>query len=145
MSSTDLVTHVIDTGDTVPIKQQNPICFELPFGLKNAPATFQRLMETVLSGLIRNICLDYLDDIVVTGRMFAEHLQNLRKVFVQLRDVNLRLKPLKCHLAVKEVEYLGFHVSSVGVIADPAKVKAVRGFPIPKDVKQVRFFLGLAS
>ena len=80
----------------------------MPFGLKNVPVTFQRLMETVLSGLICNICLDYLDDIVVTGRTFAEHLQNLRKVFVRLRDANLRLKPLKCHLAMKKVEYLVF-------------------------------------
>ena len=60
---------------------------------------FQRLMERVLSGLIRNVCSDYLDDIVVTGRTFAEHLQNLRKVFVQLRDANLCLEPLKCPTA----------------------------------------------
>ena len=66
----------------------------MPFGLKNAHATFQRLMEAVLSGLICNVCLDYVDDIVVTGRTFAEHLQNLRKVFVRLRDANLRLKHL---------------------------------------------------
>ena len=56
-------------------------------------------MERVLSGLIRNVCSDYLDDIVVTGRTFAEHLQNLRKVFVRLRDANLRLEPLKCPTA----------------------------------------------
>ena len=56
-------------------------------------------MKTILSCLIRDVCLDYLDDIVVTG---------------QLREANLRLKPLKCHLAKKEVEYLGFHVSSAG-------------------------------
>ena len=117
----------------------------MPFGLKNAPATFQRLMETALSGLILIVYLDYLDDIVVTGRTFAEHLQNLRKVFVRLHDANLHLKPLKCHLAMREVEYLGFHVASAGIIADPAKVKAVREFPVPKDVKQVRSFLGLAS
>ena len=65
----------------------------MPFGLKNAPATFQRLMETVLAGLIRKSCLDYLDDIIVTGRTFAE---NLRNVFIRLREARLRLKPRKC-------------------------------------------------
>ena len=66
----------------------------MPFGLKNAPATFQRLMESVLAGLIRKSCLDYLDDIV-TGEMFAEHLDNLRDVFLRLRAAKLRLKPIE--------------------------------------------------
>ena len=66
-------------------------------------------------------------------------------MFFRLCDANLRLKSLKCHLAMKEVEYLGFRVLSVGIIADLAKVKAVREFPTPRDVKQVRSFLGLAS
>ena len=117
----------------------------MPFGLKNAPATFQRLMETVLAGLIRNVCLDYLDDIIITGRSFAEHLENLRKVLMRLREAGLRLKPSKCHFAMKEVEYLGYRVSGKGISADPIKVSAVRDFPRPKDLKQVRSFLGLAS
>ena len=117
----------------------------MPFGLKNAPATFQRLMETVLSGLIRHVCLDYLDDIIVTGRTFDEHLANLRSVFLRLRDAHLKLKPRKCFLAMKEVEYLGFRVSGEGIIADPKKIEAVQNYPTPADVKQVRSFLGLAS
>ena len=117
----------------------------MPFGLKNTPATFQRLMETILSGLIRNVCLDYLDDIIVTGWTFAEHLANLCRVFLRLREDHLKLKPLKCFLAMKEVEYLGFRVSGDGIIADPVKVNAVQNFPNPVDVKQVRSFLGLAS
>ena len=117
----------------------------MPFGLKNAPVTFQRLMETILSGLIRNVCLDYLDDIIVTGRTFVEHLANLCRVFLRLREAQLKLKLLKCFLAMKEVEYLGFRVSGDGIIADPVKVNAVQNFPNPVDVKQVRSFLGLAS
>ena len=117
----------------------------MPFGLKNAPATFQRLMETVLSGLIRHVCLDYLDDIIVTGRTFEEHLANLHSVFLRLRDARLKLKPRKCFLAMKEVEYLGFRVSGEGIIADPKKIEAVQNYPTPADVKQVRSFLGLAS
>ena len=79
----------------------------MPFGLKNALAMFQRLLETVHSGLIRKTCLDYLDDIIVLGRSFPEHLVNLHNVFLHLRNANLRLKPSKCYLGMKEVEYLG--------------------------------------
>ena len=61
----------------------------MPFGLKNAPATFQRLMETVLAGLNRKVCLDYLDDIIVNGETFSEHLVNLRLVLLRLHDAGL--------------------------------------------------------
>ena len=117
----------------------------MPFGLKNAPATFQRLMETVLAGLNRSVCLDYLDDIIVTGRTFSEHLANLRQVLLRLREAGLRLKPRKCYFAMKEVEYLGYCVSEHGISADPAKVRAINDFPRPKDLRHVRSFLGLAS
>ena len=73
------------------------------------------------------------------------HLANLRSVFLHLREAHLKLKPPKCFLAMKEVEYLGYRVSGDGIIADPVKVKAVQNFPTPVDVKQVRSFLGLAS
>ena len=117
----------------------------MPFGLCNAPATFQRLMEVVLRGLVRESCLVYLDDILVVGRTFTEHLANLAKVFSCLRGAGLRLKPSKCHLAATEVEYLGHVVSHQGVTADPKKIKAVQEYPVPMDVKRLRSFLGLAS
>ena len=116
----------------------------MPFGLCNAPATFQRLMESVLAGLTRDTCLVYIDDILVLGRTFPEHLQNLRRVFERLREAGLRLKPTKCHLVHQEVEYLGYVVSQ-GVAADPRKVEAVQVFPVPRDLKSLRSFLGLAS
>ena len=78
----------------------------MPFGLKNAPATFQRLIETVLAGLIRDICLDYLDDM---GKNFDELLENLCKVLTRLCEAGLRLKPPKCFFAMGKVEYLGYH------------------------------------
>ena len=117
----------------------------MPFGLKNAPATFQRLMETVLSGLIRDVCLDYLDDTIVTGRTFSEHLDHLRKVLTRLCEAGLRLKPRKCFFGMWEVGYLGYRVSGDGISANPAKVQGVQDFPRPKDLKQTRSFLGLAS
>lgn len=117
----------------------------MPFGLCNAPATFQRLMESVLAGLARDTCLVYIDDILVLGRNFEEHLHNLRKVFNRLQEANLRLKPTKCHLARREVEYLGYIVSEKGIAADPRKVEAVQTFPVPNNLKGLRSFLGLAS
>ena len=117
----------------------------MPFGLCNAPATFQRLMEIVLSGLVRESCLAYLDDILVMGQTFEEHASNLAKVFSHLREAGLRLKPSKCHLVQTEVKYLGHVVSQQGVSADPEKIEAVRKYPLPTNLKSLRSFLGLAS
>jgi len=95
----------------------------MPFGLCNAPATFQRFMSKVLKVLVNDKCMVYLDDILVMGRSFAKHLQNLQEVFERLREANLRLKPKKCHFAKNEVRYLGYVVSESGISADKSKVK----------------------
>ena len=87
----------------------------------------------------------YLDDILVIGRTFQEHVSNLREVLERLRYAGLRLKPRKCHLTQSKVVYLGFVISYSGISADTKKVEAVNEFPVPKDVKQLRSFLGLAS
>lgn len=117
----------------------------MPFGLCNAPATFQRLMEVTLCGLARSKCVVYLDDILIMGKSFQEHLNNLKEVFGRLRIAGLRLKPQKCHLVKQEVKYLGYAVSYSGISADPDKVTAVQDYPRPQTVKQLRSFLGLAS
>ena len=117
----------------------------MPFGLCNVPATFQRLMETVLAGLTRSCCLVYLDDVMVIGKSFSEHLTNLRRVFERFREANLKLKPEKCYLAGNKVLYLGYVVSRQGVSADPTKIEAVQRFPQPSDVRSLRSFLGLTS
>ena len=114
------------------------------FGLCNSLATFQRLMETVLRGLNRVVCLDYID-ILVIGTTFDEHLENLRRVFKRIGEAGLCLKPSECHLAKREMEYLGYVVSARGVAADQKKVHAVREFLVPTDLKQLCSFLGLAS
>ena len=117
----------------------------LPFGLCNGPATFQRLMDLVLSGLQWSSCLVYLDDVVVVGRSFEEHLQNLESVFKRLRDAGLRLKPKKCFFLKKEVLYLGHVVSREGIATDPAKISKVAHWPEPTTTKGVQKFLGFAS
>jgi len=92
---------------------------------------FQRLMEAVLVGLARDVCVVYLDDILVMGKTFQEHIVNLSKVFARLREAGLRLKPIKCHLVQEEVEFLGHIVSAAGVAPDPRKIDAVKEFSNP--------------
>lgn len=118
---------------------------KMPFGLVNAPATFQRLMEVVLSELAREGCLIYLDDVLVMGKMMGEHNENLKQVLDRHRAAGLRLKPKKCCFAQQEVQYLGHIVSSDGIMTDPKKLQAAREFPQPSSVKEVCSFIGLAS
>ncbi|GBM62391.1 Transposon Ty3-I Gag-Pol polyprotein [Araneus ventricosus] len=117
----------------------------MPFGLCNAPATFERLMETVLRGLSSEACLVYLDDIIIVGRTFEEHLNNLRKVFQRLQKANLKLSPRKCRFFQKEVTYLGHIISAEGVKTDPGKIKAVVDWPRPDKIHDLRSFLGLCT
>ncbi|GBM08967.1 Retrovirus-related Pol polyprotein from transposon 297 [Araneus ventricosus] len=117
----------------------------MPFGLCNAPATFERLMETVLRGLSSEACLVYLDDIIIVGRTFEEHLNNLRKVFQRLQKANLKLNLKKCRFFQKEVTYLGHVISAEGVKTDPEKIKAVVDWPRPETVHDLRSFLGLCT
>ena len=117
----------------------------MPFGLTNAPATFQRLMSMVLRGLQWEICLVYLDDIIIFSTTFSEHLQRLDTVFSRLADAGLTVKPSKCHLLCKSVEYLGHVISPAGVATDPAKTATVASWPTPSSPAHVRSFLGLAS
>ena len=117
----------------------------LSFGLTNAPPQFQRLMARVLHGLEWKVCLIYIDDIIIFSRTFEEHLSRLSLVFDRLRQANLKLKPSKCHFAQSSVNFLGFVVSSKGILPDPDKISTVKSFPVPKSVKDVRSFLGLCT
>ena len=98
----------------------------MPFGLANAPVTFERLMENFLAGLQWDICLIYLDDIIVMGKTIDEMIGNLRKVFKKLKGAGLKLKPKKCTLFAKEVAFLGNVISEAGVTTDPDKVKCIK-------------------
>ena len=113
----------------------------MPFGLCNAPATFERLMEQVLAGLPPNVALVYIDDIIVSGHSFQDQLTNLRLVFKKLQSAHLKLSPKKCELFQKEVKYLGHIVSANGVSTDPQKAEAIRFWPEPTSCSDVRSFL----
>ncbi|KRY05891.1 Retrovirus-related Pol polyprotein from transposon 17.6, partial [Trichinella britovi] len=96
----------------------------MPFGLCNAPATFQRLMETSLRGLVGSKCLVYLDDVIVFGRTAEEHTARLQEVLDRLRKVGLKVKPEKCQLMKRKVAYLGHIISEKGIATDPSKTRA---------------------
>ena len=117
----------------------------LPFGLTNAPAEFERIMEQVLRGLQWEKCLVYLDDIIIHGHDFQTALDNLRAVFDRIGAANLKLKPKKCNFFQKRVAFLGHVVTPDGVACDPAKTEAVSNWLTPQTVTEVRSFLGLAS
>ena len=117
----------------------------MPFGLCNAGATFQRLMDVIMSGLNLNICLIYLDDIITFSKTIEEHLERLVRVFDRLRSAGLKLKPEKCTFFRHSVSFLGHVVSEAGIATDPEKVKAVADWPVPTSLREVRSFLGLAS
>lgn len=106
----------------------------MSFGLCNAPATFERLMEQVLQGLPFNVCLIYLDDILVPGKSFDHQLHNLCQVFQKLRQASLKLTPKKSTLFQSEVNYLGHVVGENGVSTDPNKVHTVQSWPVPTNV-----------
>lgn len=117
----------------------------MPFGLKNAPATFQRLMDAVLTGLQGTELFVYLDDIVIYARSLSEHREKFEKLARRLRKANLKLQPSKCAFLQKEVAYLGHRISEDGVRPSVEKLQAVKQFPTPKNVREVREFLGLAG
>lgn len=117
----------------------------MPFGLKNAPPTFQRMMNNALRGLIGNACFVYLDDIIIYGNTLEEHNKKLIDVLNRLRQSDLKLQPDKCEFLRPELEFLGHVISEEGVKPNPKKIEAVKNFPAPLNAKQIKQFLGLAG
>ena len=118
---------------------------KMPFGLCNAPASFQRMMDIVLTGLKRNSCLIYLDDVVVFSKTYDEHLAQLSSVLAAIKKAGLRLKVNKCRFGETKLSMLGHIVDKDGVYPDPEKVRAVKDFPRPTDVRSTQSFIGLCS
>ncbi|XP_062416225.1 uncharacterized protein LOC134107905 [Pungitius pungitius] len=108
----------------------------MPFGLCNAPATFQRLMQRCLGGQVHDSLLIYLDDVVVYSPDFDTHIHHLEQVFEKLASHGLKLQPHKCSLFQKKVTYLGHVISGEGISTDPEKTAVVENWPIPSTIKQ---------
>lgn len=117
----------------------------MPFGLCNAPSTFQRLMQLVLAGLDKRTAMAYLDDLIIMSSTCEDHLANLDGVLHRLGEAGLKVRPEKCKLMRKEVAFLGHIISGQGIRTDPEKTDAIKTWPTPLSVKEVRAFLGLAG
>ena len=115
----------------------------LPYGVASAPAMFQRAMDIILQGITGVIC--YIDDILVTGETDKEHLDRLEQVLRRLKEYGLRVKQKKCEFLKESVEYLGHKVDSEGLHTLPSKVSAIMEAPEPRNVQELRSFLGLLN
>ena len=117
----------------------------MPFGLSNAPATFQRLMDQVLGNRRFEYALVYLDDVMIHSKTFEEHLVHLESVLSCLQEASLACKLKKCSIAQNSTVYLGHVVSGRGIEPEPAKLQAVKELVPPRDVKEIRMFLGFVG
>ncbi|MGH7240308.1 MAG: pol polyprotein, partial [Candidatus Saccharimonadales bacterium] len=136
--------------DSIPVTAFNTPwghfeCTAMPFGLMNAPATFQSLMQHVLRERLYQGVVVFIDDFLIYTKTENEHLEMLEWVFAQLRKHQLYGAIDKCEFMREEVEILGHRLNKDGIKTQPAKIEAIKSWPTPTSVKDVRSFLGLAN
>uniref|UniRef100_A0ABD2WCX6 RNA-directed DNA polymerase n=1 Tax=Trichogramma kaykai TaxID=54128 RepID=A0ABD2WCX6_9HYME len=118
----------------------------MPFGLKGAPGTFQRLMtQEVLTKYLGKFCLVYLDDIIVYSKSYEDHLYHLSLVLERLSIHKLTCCPEKLHIALKKIEHLGFNVTDEGIEAKPEYLHEIQNTPAPTTIKQLQSFVGACN
>ncbi|XP_040379158.1 uncharacterized protein LOC121054199 [Oryza brachyantha] len=117
----------------------------MSFGLTGAPATFQEAMNETLSPVLRKCALVFFDDILIYSSDLSSHAKHLKQVLQLLAEQHWKVKLSKCSFAQQQLSYLGYIIGVHGVSTDPEKVKAVVEWPVPKNIKQLRGFLGLAG
>ena len=138
--------HPDDRDKTAFVTKHAKYTFNrLPFGLKGAPSTFQQMTSTVLRDLLGKCCCVYADDILCYSPDLKTHMEDLQKIFNRLMKAGLTLKPSKCKIAVQSVKYLGHILSPQGIKPNPAKVEIIQKYPVPKNVTEVRRFLGMTQ
>ena len=114
----------------------------MPFGLKNARATYQRMAMALLHDMMHNEVLVYVDDMIVKSKYRGSHTTNLGKFFERIKEYRLRMNPQKCTFGVTIGKLLGFLVSDRGIEVDPSKIKTILEMPPPESEKEIRGFLG---
>lgn len=117
----------------------------MPFGLKNAPSTFQRVMDNVLKEYLHRFCFVYMDDVVIFSKSLKEHLDHLRLIFQKFRHYNLKVQLDKSEFLCKDVTFLGHVITPEGIKPNPSKIEAIEKYPIPKTQKEIKSFLGLVG
>ena len=120
-------------------------CERMPFGLTKAPATFQSLMETCLGDLNLHWCIIYLNDIFILSKDLASHLERFKAEFWKLEEAGLNLKPSKCELFWWQLAYLGHMISTQEVDNNEGKIEAIKNWPTPTNIMEVRRFLGFTG
>ena len=118
---------------------------KMPFGLTGAPATFQNLMHKIFKDENWTQCIIYLDDILVFGNTGQQHNERLRNIFEKIKNAGIKLGPKKCKILEKEISYLGHVISAEGIKTDPTKVEAIRNWPLPSSVGELKSFLGFCN
>ncbi|XP_077244859.1 uncharacterized protein LOC143884896 isoform X2 [Tasmannia lanceolata] len=132
-----------DMAKTSFITQWGTYCYRvMPFGLKNAGATYQRAATALLHDMIHREVEVYVDDMIVKAKERKDHIPNLKKFFERILKYQLRLNPSKCVFGVTSGKLLGFMVSQRGIEVDPQKIKAIQEMPPPRTEKEIRGFLG---
>src|SRR6185312_8059132 len=117
----------------------------LPFGLKNAPVSFQCMMETVFAEEIGQHLAVYIDDLNIYSTDFNQHLRHLKGILEKCKKYGLKLKKEKCKFACEELEFLGHVIGKDGLAPDDRKIEAITQFPPPTNVKEIRSFLGMTG
>jgi len=117
----------------------------MPFGLSNSPSFYQRVMEEILGDFNMNICVIYIDDLIVFSSTYEEHLERLDMIMERLKAHNIKLAPEKCHFFKERVTFLGHVVSEEGISTDPEKIEKIRNWPTPNNPDELRSFLAFAG
>lgn len=134
-----ILIHPDDQRKTTFIKERGIYCFKvMPFGLKNAGAMYQRLVNKMFADFIGNTMGVYIDDMIVELPREQDHLDHLRQAFGMLRKYGMKLNPTKCSFGVTSGKFLGYFVIKLGIEADPRQIKAVENIQSPKSVKDVQ-------
>ena len=110
----------------------------MPFGLKNAGATYQRAMTKIFDEMLHDLVECYVDDLVMKSKKRPDHLIDLRRVFERLRKYQLKMNPMKCAFGVTSGKFLGFIVRYRGIEIDPDKIKAIRELPPPRNISELK-------
>ncbi|VVA37397.1 PREDICTED: Retrovirus-related Pol poly from transposon, partial [Prunus dulcis] len=135
--------HPEDQAHTSFITDRGLYCYKvMPFGLKNAGATYQRLVNHLFAPLIGNTMEVYVDDMLVKSRTADQHIPNLSAMFTILKQYKMRLNPTKCAFGVASGKFLGFMISQRGIEANPEKIQAILDMTIPKTVKDIKSLTG---
>jgi len=135
-----------DRGKTTFITRSGAWRFcVLPYGLKNPPSQFQRLMDMVMAGILREAYFVYMDDLIIMAPTCDLYLERLNAVFDRLLRVNLKVKVSKCQLFKEQVSFLGHRISAKGIEVCPEKTRTIGNWPRPQNLTELRSFLGLSS